>query len=1152
MATILIVDDRPSNRDYLLTLLSFTPHSLLQAVDGAQALQLALEQRPDLVITDILMPTMDGYEFVQRMRAAPELSATPVIFFSATYSLSEMRAMALSCGVRTVLLKPAEPQEILDAVAFELGETQIVTAPSSTVLPPGASRSGPRSPLERMAALHQLSLRLQGERDVATMARRFCEAAADIMEAEIAALCLLDPVTEHMAIVQAIGVAPAVLQAALLKQEGFPASLLAEPMPVNMDANNPPLVPPGHPPVRSLLGVAVRDPVRLYGWLYVANRRDAERFYTEDTQIALMLAAQLAVAYENSTLYATVQRHAAQLQLEASARRQADAALRGSETRFRAMTQSAPDAIIGLDENQRVLHFNSAAEQMFGYTEQEILGQEVTQLISERSRAEHMRRVNRYRQTQERLYSGRIVELVCLKRNGEEFTAELALSMANVEHDKLFTAILRDTTARRALEERLRLSAQVFDNTQESIMITDAERNIIAVNPAFETITGYSEREVLGQNPRLLRSGRHDTAFFSELWNTLGQDGQWSGEIWNRRKNGQVYPQRMSITAVRDANGRINAYASVATDLSDLKEAHHQLDFLSTHDALTQLPNRNLLNDRLQLAMGTADHSGVPIALLLINIDRLQRINDAFGRLAGDRLLQKLAQRMNLIVSPGDTLAHLGSDEFALVLTRCKDVDDVIVTARRVLEQLSQPVELDGHDVIVTASIGISLYPRDSSTPGALLVDADVALSHVKESGRNSFHFFTAEMNSHALRWIALENQLRRAIERNELSLHYQPQVSLADGRVNGMEALLRWHNAELGQVSPADFIPLAEDTGLILSIGNWVIEEACRQNRAWQDAGLTPHCIAVNVSARQFQSGDLPQVVRNALQHSGLEARYLELELTESVMMQDSDYAQAQLSELAAIGVSIALDDFGTGYSSLGYLSRFALDKLKIDQTFVRGITSEPRSAAIAQATIALAHGLKLTVVAEGVETAGQLNFLRNLGCDKIQGFLFSPGLRADALAALLREQPTLPQEHLTLLPNRTLLLLDDEQNVLHALVRLFRREGYRILVAGTAREALELLAANEVQVVIADQRMPEISGTEFLARARELYPQTVRMVLSGYADLETIKDAINRGAVWQYLSKPWDDEELKSVVRAAFVQADRLQEGAAERRTG
>ncbi|WP_395406934.1 EAL domain-containing protein [Pseudoduganella sp. UC29_106] len=1154
MATILIVDDRASNRDYLLTLLSFTEHTLLQANDGAQALQLAMKHRPDLVVTDILMPTMDGYEFVQRLRATAELCSTPVIFFSATYSVAEMRAMALSAGVRTVLPKPSDPQAILDAVAFELGEQQPANAPPPAALPRDIGRTGPRSALERMAALHQLSLRLQGERDSTSMARLFCEAAADIMEAEIAALCLLDPVTDNAHLVQAHGVPAVVLQTAILTQPGFPTSLLHEPGPLNQggDGGTPPVMPPGHPPVRNLLGLPVRDAVHLYGWLYVANRSEGSRFTAEDSQIVQMLSAQLAVAYENSSLYATVQRHAAQLQLEATARRLADVALRANEARFRAMTQSAPDAIIGLDVNQRVLHFNSAAEYMFGYTEQEMLGREVTVLISERSRAEHQHRVERYRQTQQRLYSGRIVEVFCLKRSGEEFCAELALSMANVEGEQLFTAILRDTTARRALEDRLRLSAQVFDNTQECIMITDADAKIIAVNPAFEQITGYSEQEVLGQNPRMLRSGRHDAEFYKEIWDSLARDGQWRGEIWNRRKNGQVYPKRMSISTVRDSRNQVSAYVSVSTDLSDLKEAHHQLDFLSTHDALTLLPNRNLLNDRLQLAMSTAEHGSELVTLLLFNIDRLQRINDAFGRQAGDRLLQRLAQRMNLLVGPGDTLAHLGSDEFALVLTRCKGIDDVIVVARRLLEQVSQPVQLDGHDAIVTASIGISLYPRDGATPGALLVGADVALARAKESGRSSFRFFTAEMNTHALRWVGMENQLRRALERNELELHYQPQVSLADGRMNGMEALLRWNSAELGAVSPADFIPLAEDTGLILSIGNWVIEQACRQNKAWQHAGLAPHRVAVNVSARQFAAGDLPDVVRAALQASGLDARFLELELTESVMMQDSDYTQAQLAELAGIGVSIALDDFGTGYSSLSYLSRFALDKLKIDQAFVRDITSEPRSAAIAQATIALAHGLKLTVVAEGVETQGQLNFLRSIGCDKIQGYLFSRPLPADGLAALLREQRTLQQDNLALLPNRTLLLLDDEQNVLYSLVRLFRREGYRILVADNAREALELLAANDVQVVMADQRMPEISGTEFLARARELYPKTVRIVLSGFADLETVTDAINRGAVWRFLSKPWDDEELKAVIRAAFDEADLQRHPPAERRTG
>ncbi|CAN7469018.1 EAL domain-containing protein [Pseudoduganella sp. LjRoot289] len=1165
--TILIVDDRPTNRAFLLTLLGFTPHQLLEASDGAHALALARRERPDLVITDILMPTMDGYAFTQQLRADPQLADTPVIFFSATYSVHEMHAMAATCGVRTVLPKPSDPQTILDAVNQELGLGPDGQPPASPVSGKAAAAAHASNaelassfaamtpPTPALAAamespLVALGLRLNSERDGAAMAAIFTRAAVDILHAECMALCLLDSQESGVAHLCAHGIDPAVLRPWLLDRSALPGSLLDTTHIVRRAAPEGMLqgLPPGHPPVRNLLGLAIRDRVHLYGWLYFAGRRNSADFSQEDAQTAATLAAQLAVAYENMNLYQVVQRHAAQLQLEASARREADVALRASETRYRAMSESAPDAIVTLDDELHILHFNRAAAAMFGYTEEEMRGESVLRLLPERFRDTARMRYLHFRRTNEPYYSGRVLEVYGRRKNGEEFIAEQALSIVPLDGKHIYTAILRDTTQRRALESRLRLSARVFDNTRESIMMTDAENKLIAVNPAFEQITGYTEAEVLGQNPRLLRSGRHDAAFYRAMWESLDSSGEWRGEIWNRRKNGQIYPERASINAVRDQNGETTAYVSVSSDMTALKEAHHQLDFLANHDPLTLLPNRNLLNDRLQLAMAAAEHSHHLVAMLLFNVDRLQRINDSLGHDAGDALLQTLAQRLCKILTPGDTLAHLGGDEFALMLTKCRDVDDVIVATRQLMDSIAQPFALPatptGQNVYVTASVGISIYPRDGNTPSALLIGADVALGHVKDAGRNGFRFYTGEMNAHALRFMSLETHLRHAVERGELQLVYQPQVRLSDGRIAGMEALLRWNSPELGAIPPADFIPLAEDTGLILEIGSWVLREACRQNRAWQQAGLIPMPVAVNVSARQLAAGNLPAIVRGALQDSGLSAQCLEIELTETVMMHDSEANHAQLAELADMGVAVALDDFGTGYSSLGYLSRYTLDKLKIDQAFVRNITTEPRSAAIAQATVALAHGLSLTVVAEGVETEGQLNYLRSIGCDKIQGYLFSRPLAADAMAAMLREQPMLQQGSLEAAPTRTLLLLDDEPGILYSLVRLFRREGYRALVAQDAYQALELLALHPVQVIISDQRMPGMSGTDFLARVRDLYPDTVRILLSGYADFNAVADAVNRGSIYKCISKPWDDAELKETVRAAFRHAEHAEE--------
>jgi len=893
MATILIVDDRPSNRAYLLALLGFTEHRLLEAEDGAAALQLVRAERPDLIITDILMPTMDGYEFVQRLRADRALAATRVIFYSAVYAERETIAMARSCGVHTVLSKPSDPQDIMAAVNAELGLSSAAAqqdapvqvrsaAHGSDFLPAPAAPAGDRRLAARLVALEEMCLHLVNERQVEGLVDVFLPVAATILDADQLALCLLDNDERTISHLGAHGLDPALL---LPHATGtrLPGALLLAREAMLMAEGDPLLgtLPAGLPRCGSFLGLPVRCLRNLYGWLYFVRAPSAPPFSPEDQRWASVLAAHLAVAYENLNLYGVVQRHAAQLQLEATARAQSDAALRESE-------------------------------------------------------------------------------------------------------------------------HRLELSRQVFDSTQESIMMTDACANIVAVNPAFEQITGFREAEVIGLNPRVLRSGRHEAPFYRAMWNGLEQDGQWRGEIWNRRKNGEVYPERTSISAVRDADGKLTAYVSVSTDLSALKAAHNQLDFLSNHDALTLLPNRSLFHDRLQQSIAAARRDGSQLALLLVNVDRLSRINDSLGHAAGDALLREVARRAGDIAGPTDTVARLSGDEFVL-LTSCEDTEDIILKAQRLIETIAQPHAVDGHDVIVTGSIGISVFPRDGNVPGDLLKAADAALAHQKDAGRNGFRFFKGEMNDQAMRWLALETRLRRAIGQAELALHFQPQVAREDGRVLGMEALLRWHSSELGRVSPADFIPLAEDTGLILPIGDWVIRQACLQNKAWQDAGLPCVPVAVNVSAHQFKAGTVPAVVRAALAESGLEARWLEVELTESVMLGDTSAAEAQLAELRSMGVSLSLDDFGTGYSSLGYLSRFSLDKLKIDQAFVRNITTDPRSAAIAQATIALAEGLSLKVVAEGVETLAQRDFLGKIGCEVLQGYLYSMPLPAREMEVLL-----------------------------------------------------------------------------------------------------------------------------------------------------
>ncbi len=579
------------------------------------------------------------------------------------------------------------------------------------------------------------------------------------------------------------------------------------------------------------------------------------------------------------------------------------------------------------------------------------------------------------------------------------------------------------------------------------------------------------------------------------------------------------------------------AYGIVSLREAQAREqAEQKLAYQTNYDTLTGLANRNLFLDRLRQTTVHAARSGRQVALLMLDLDRFKAINESLGHGAGDVLLKHVAARLAAGLRPGDTVARLSGDEFAVAMSDVAKAEDIAPVARKLLAALKRPLLLDGREISTGASMGISLYPKDGAEVERLMQNADAAMYSAKSLGGSLFRFYAPEMNERVSARFALEADLRRAVERDELLLHYQPKVSLATGELTGAEALLRWRHPERGLVVPGDFIPLAEETGLIVPIGEWVINQVCGQLRAWLDAGLPVVPVALNLSGRQFRQENLVAMVRQALRVDQLEAKYLELEITESTLMDDVAAAAATLRELTAVGVKLTLDDFGTGYSSLSYLKRFPIDHLKIDRAFVRDVTSEPDDAAICIAVIGLAHTLNLKVIAEGVETEGQMNYLRLQGCDEMQGFYFARPLPAEEFAAALAGHKALALPPPAAGERKTILLVDDEANILSALKRVLRRDGYEILSAGSAREGFELLATHEVQVILSDQRMPEMNGTDFLARVCELYPDTIRIVLSGYTDLNSVTESINRGAIYRFLTKPWDDELLRNHVREAF----------------
>ena len=577
------------------------------------------------------------------------------------------------------------------------------------------------------------------------------------------------------------------------------------------------------------------------------------------------------------------------------------------------------------------------------------------------------------------------------------------------EIDVLVLAINRFVAERKQSEEALRIAATAFES-QQGMAITDARRVILRVNHAFTTITGYGAQDAVWQTPRLLASGRHDAAFYTAMSQSLESRGTWAGEIWNRRKNGEVYPEWLTISVVKDNTGQVTHYVAIFNDISESMRAQAQIETLAFYDPLTQLRTRRLLLDRLEQALHASTRHSPKSALLFVDLDNFKTLNDTVGHFQGDRLLAQVAQRLNACIRDGDTVARLGSDEFVVMLENLSENEIEAATqaetvGESILGTFKQDFQLDYGAHHATPSIGTTLFGDESlESSEQPLKRAELAMFQAKAAGRNMLRFFDARMQAEVSSRAALEADLREAVQQQQLELYYQPQV-IGGGRITGVEALLRWRHPRRGMVSPAEFIPLAEETGLILPIGQWVMESACAQLAAWSDQPLLAHLtVAVNVSARQFQQDNFVEAVLATLSRTRATPRLLKLELTESMLVEDVEAVIAKMGALKAKGVGFSLDDFGTGYSSLAYLKRLPLDQLKIDQGFIRNIVTDPNDAAIAKMVIALADSMGLAVIAEGVELQAQADFLAHLGCHAYQGYLFSKPLALADFVAFAR----------------------------------------------------------------------------------------------------------------------------------------------------
>ncbi|WP_271409642.1 EAL domain-containing protein [Pseudomonas sp. Q1-7] len=1172
-ADILVVEDSPTQATELQYMLESVGCKVRVARNGVEALARIAEQRPTIVISDIVMPEMDGYELCRQLKSSAQTQNIPVILVT---SLADARDVVhgLASGADNFIVKPFDEKYLMSRIRYFLVNLELRTHErvqmGVEVVLEGERHfitAGRQQILDLLISTYEQGVRLNHELQLKhdELARsnsllnclfHFTSGLTDaqseqhVIDAALRRI-LEFPDAEAAWLLMADAPEPSEptrVAGTRARGRAFGLEMLsacARNCPCRhawiSDGMSQPCNFEGCPALVELSGTPVHASIPLVlggeiiGMLNVVQG-DARAWSDEALNALASIGRQLAMALGRVRLFESMEKLV----------EQRTEALAKSEALLRNVLDSLPVGVLVSDPQGRLIMSNPESSLIWGGAHP----------IGEESDRQYR---GRWADSDEPIRPDdwsvmRAVKQGLVSRNEmidiQTFTGRhktiLNSAVPILDRNEAIQGaivVFQDITEQRRRDLEIRIRTRAVEASVNAVVITDNEQPdqpIVYVNPAFERITGYSAEEVIGRNCRFLQGEDRDQPSLDNIRRLLHAQEEGGALLRNYRKDGSAFWNDLKVAPVVNDRGKVSHFVGILHDITEAKRYQEELEHQANHDSLTGLPNRNLLNDRISQAIAQAARKHGSFTLAFMDIDRFKVVNDSLGHNAGDQLLIQVAERLRDRVREIDTVARLGGDEFVILLTDTDQLGEQVSWLERLKQSIAAPVMLGEHEMVVSCSIGFCCYPSDGRDAGTLLRNADTAMYQAKHQGRNRICAFMPEMNQQVQMRLSVERETRLGLQNHEFMVVYQPQLDLQNGRLCGFEALVRWNRG--GKVvSPNEFIPLAEETGWIVSIDFYVFEMVCKQLAIWRRVFNHGLSVAVNFSAISFAETDFTERVLGILKMHGISPRWIKIELTENILMTNADDALQKMRALCDEGIRFSIDDFGTGYSSLGYLKRFPFSQLKIDRSFVTDVLTEPDSASLARSMISIGHNLGIKVIAEGVEQVEQLGFLRAAGCDELQGYYYSPPLPPQACIQFLQDGAALSLPANIIDGNeRYLLIVDDEPGILNALKRTLRLENYRILTASSSAEAMSLLATHGVDVVLTDLRLTDTNGVEFLRRLKVIFPDVIRMVLSGSTEVSSILKSVNEGVIYRFITKPWDPDDLRIQLREAFQQRE------------